>query len=100
VGVPMNDEMPDCPVNNLCACYRESANMPCCCGHTEKALRFWSAGSIFADHMTGEQREWCLNEINRVEGYNRKDYEDSPDTDLARGVLLSWQDYCRDKGLL
>lgn len=51
------------------------------------------------DKMTPEQREWCLSEIDNVEGYERSNYATLPDDLLANGVLCAWMDYCRDKGL-
>jgi hypothetical protein len=45
-------------------------------------------------------REWCLDEIDRVEGFRRRDYELLDDSELARGVLDAWLDFARDKGLL
>jgi hypothetical protein len=50
--------------------------------------------------MTPEQREECLREIGRVEGYERQDYEGVDDASLARGVLDAWTGFCRDIGLL
>ena len=50
--------------------------------------------------MTPEQREFCLSEIDRVEGYERKGLEDVSDQVLASDTLSAWVDYCRDKGLL
>jgi hypothetical protein len=50
--------------------------------------------------MTPEQREWCLNEIGQIEGYERDEHIPDSDADLARTVLHAWTDYCRDKGLL
>jgi hypothetical protein len=50
--------------------------------------------------MTAVQREWCLNEIGSVEGYDRKDYEHYTNADLASAVLNAWSDYCQDKDLL
>lgn len=59
----------------------------------------------FANDRTGRpmnvhEREWCLQEIAKVEGYNRADYEQSDNKQLARGVLSAWVDFCRDKGTL
>lgn len=74
---------------------------PCRCAITERFLRNYGhddEGKLPA--LTIAQREWCLKEIARVEGYDRTDYEHDRDHDLARGVLLAWQDYCRDKGLM
>ena len=50
--------------------------------------------------MTIEQRNECLDEIDRVEGYDRSDYENEDDARLAGSVLFAWADYARDKGLL
>ena len=41
-----------------------------------------------------------LSELDRVEGYDRADYVEATDQELCRGVLQSWMDFCRDKGLL
>lgn len=49
--------------------------------------------------MTPEQREWCLSEIDQVEGYERADHEASSDEALADAVLAAWTDFCRDKGM-
>lgn len=93
--------MPDCPyVPVMCVCYTEEQCMPCVCGITERALRAWISGSVHINEMTPEQREWCLSEIDSVEGYTRLAYEAADDSQLASGVLAAWQDYCRDKGLL
>lgn len=67
--------------------------------HEERALRGWIRGE-HKEPMTAEQREWCLGQIERVEGYKRTDYEASADADLAHAVLDAWTDFCRDKGLL
>lgn len=65
----------------------------------ERALRGWQDGRMAAP-MTPDQRETCLAEIERVEGYSRGDHERDIDKELARTVLTAWTDYCRDKGLL
>lgn len=91
-------EMPSCPVVNGCQCYSDERD-PCVCGLTEKALRWWCREGT-TQRMTPEQREWCLNEIESVEGYRRGDYEFVADGMLANGVLSAWVDYCRDKGLM
>lgn len=71
----------------------------CICPLCERALRAWSNGSLKIG-MTPDQREFCLSEIDSVEGYRREDYESYSESDLARGVLDAWRDYCRDKGML
>lgn len=71
----------------------------CACGLEERSLRGWIAGRI-AQPMTPDQREYCLTQIERVEGYQRADYDGASDALLARGVLDAWTDYCRDKGLI
>lgn len=90
------NEIPNCPKIEGCYCYKDG-RYPCECGITEKFLR-----SIIANEqsLTQEQREWCLNEIDSVEGYERKHYESGPDELIANGVLSAWVDYCRDKGLM
>jgi hypothetical protein len=71
----------------------------CLCPDTERALRFvQTTPNNFL--LSDEQREWCLTEIGRVEGYDRKDFENAIPSDLARGVLSAWTDFCRDKGML
>lgn len=50
--------------------------------------------------MNTEQREFCLREIDRIEGYKRAEHESEDDSDLANTTLSAWTDYCRDKGLL
>lgn len=42
--------------------------------------------------MSIHEREWCLQEIDRVEGFDRKNYEQSDNKRLARGVLSAWVD--------
>lgn len=69
----------------------------CVCLPAERALR--SMQDRPGHYMNAPQREWCLSEISSVEGYDRKDYERSDDSEIARGVLSAWTDYCRDKGL-
>ncbi len=71
----------------------------CVCPRMERALRGWSAGAEMPA-MTPEQRDHCLSEICRVEGYNRSEHERDSDSDLSRTVLSAWTDCCRDKGLL
>jgi len=71
----------------------------CWCPPTEKVLRTIIDGRDDIV-LTDDQREWCLQEIGRVEGYNRDDYKNGTSADLARAVLEAWTDYCRDKGLL
>lgn len=73
----------------------------CICQPEEKALRFWSAGGgRDMPPMTPAQREECLAEIARVEGYRRDDYEADTDASLAAAVLHAWADDARDKGAL
>ena len=71
----------------------------CVCLESEAVLRCYASGWP-RTAMTPAQREACLEEIAQVEGYDRRDYENASDQDLARGVLQAWTDYCRDKGLL
>jgi hypothetical protein len=92
------NEMPDVPNCNTCICYPNMGIEGCMCGKTERALRMWSGGNT--KEMTGEQREWCMQEIDSVEGHDRISRAHDTDAELARAVLTVWQDYCRDKGLL
>lgn len=87
-----------CP--KTCVCYEGEDG--CVCIPAECALRAWATrGNRYnMPPMTTEQREECLSEIGAVEGYDRKDYEQAGDTELACGVLQAWTDYCRDIGLL
>jgi len=78
-----------------CICELHSG---CVCSSSEKALRLFYAGDM--PKMTIEQRNECLDEIDRVEGYDRSDYENEDDARLAGSVLFAWADYARDKGLL
>lgn len=100
------NEIPNCPAIKHCHCDPEGekelnarGETRCVCGETEKALRAWINNRAAAP-MTKEQREWCLEEIDGVEGYERKTYENDSDAELAMGVLNAWTDYCRDKGLM
>jgi len=96
-GLKVTPEIPNCPSSLNCYCYSDRCE-PCVCGITEKALRGWSADLL--PPMTKEQREWCLQEIDSVEGYERKTWETVGDGLLANGVLNAWRDYCRDKGMI
>lgn len=90
-----------CDVDVPCSCYSDHDHgMSCPCGADERVLRAYISGLATLPPMTPEQREWCLNEIASVEGYDRKDYEPCGDAEMASGVLGAWVDYCRDKGLL
>lgn len=42
--------------------------------------------------MTIHEREWCLQEIDRVKGFDRKNYDQADNKRLARGVLSAWID--------
>jgi len=92
------------PVTSEQQLFRDSA--PCCqgpeaegcaCAREERALRAIIAGEY--RQMTQAERDWCRDEIARVEGYSEKD-ADGSDVDVAHTVLSAWTDYCRDKGLL
>jgi hypothetical protein len=69
----------------------------CACGREERALR----AICFKQYrpMTPAEREWCKQEITRVEGYSPQDAEGT-DAEVASVVLRAWADYCRDKGLM
>lgn len=71
----------------------------CICSDVECAIRAWANGNMSIP-MNAIQRNYCLNEIDSVEGYSRKEYETATDRQVANAVLSAWVDYCRDKGLL
>lgn len=97
--------LPTSPLDTIAlgpyCCMVAPGEMPesCMCGPAERALRAVIDGT-YATSLTDDQRAWCLDEITKVEGYTREEYAGSTDTELARGVLGAWRDYCRDKGLL
>jgi hypothetical protein len=103
--VPHKGETMDMPLDELfatrtpatCVCpgYAEC----CVCSPAERALRAYAYGAAPLP-MTDTQRNACLMEIGGVEGYDREDYLDATDQELAHGVLSAWTDYCRDLGLL
>jgi hypothetical protein len=78
-----------------CVCFDEPD--ACMCRPAERALRH-----VIRTHgrMNGDQREWCLREIDRVEGHGRHDFIGADDATVAGGVFSAWTDYCRDKGLI
>ena len=86
--------------NNACQCFPcSTADERCMCPQNEWALRCYIHGESIRP-MTVPEREWCLDEIGQVEGYERAEHENDSDADLANTVLRAWVDYCRDKGLL
>lgn len=82
-----------------CCMSSDSDFAGCICGREERSLRGWSTGRLSVS-MTPEQREYCLQEIGRVEGYDRAEHQSDTAKELAGTVLSAWADYCRDKGLL
>lgn len=74
-------------------------NGACICGPDERPLRAYAEGRVTTP-MTPAQREFCLSEIDQVEGHSRQDHETDSDRNLAIATLGAWQDYCQDKGLL
>ncbi|MCK1577839.1 hypothetical protein [Bradyrhizobium sp. 174] len=91
-------EMPNLP-EARCACWspEDRKDVGCVCGDSERVLRAIQRGEI---RLTDEQREWCLGQIETVEGYSRSQYTIADDGTLAQGVICAWTDYARDKGLL
>lgn len=91
-------EMPNLP-EATCRCWEPEHpyDVGCICGDSERVLRAIQRGEVKLDD---EQREWCMQEIDKVEGYSRAHYDMADDYMLASGVLCAWTDYCRDKGLL
>lgn len=80
--------------------YLDSMENPCVCPQAERVLRAYTREDPTLDAMGIVEREWCLSEIDRVEGYRREDYTTVEDAALAGGVLDAWRDFARDKGLL
>jgi hypothetical protein len=78
-----------------CGCFEDPEI--CMCLAAERALRhvIRTRGKL-----TEEQREWCLTEIDQVEGYDRSTLAGYADDDVAQAVLNAWADYARDKGML
>jgi hypothetical protein len=71
----------------------------CVCGENERVLRGYLRKELLPP-MTAQQRQWCLHEIDSVEGWSAADYVNESDNVLARTVLCAWTDYCQDKGIL
>lgn len=90
---------PDFPTDIPCQCYLRRVH-ECVCPDQEKAMRAYANRLASLRPMSEKEREWCLIQVNDVEGYARKDYEDASDRELAATVLCAWMDFCRDKGLL
>ena len=84
-----------------CPCgYEDGQQGGCLCAPAERVLRLYAGGQQALATLTPDQREACLCELHRVEGYSRADYVEATDQELCRGVLYAWADFCRDKGLL
>ena len=88
------------PYSNLrlvCWCFN---GKECICGDEEKVLRHY-AGRKPLPPMTVKQRQWCIEQITQSdEGAQPEHLEVLDDADLARTVLDSWLDYCRNMGML
>lgn len=92
-------EMPNLP-DVPCKCWEPQDyedGIGCACGDSERVLRAVQRGDL---RLNDEQREWCLSEIDQVEGYTREEYAMADDYSLALGVFSAWTDYARDKGLI
>ena len=46
----------------------------CRCGEDERVLRGYADSTLTLPPMTEEQREWCLDEIGQIEGYDRDEH--------------------------
>lgn len=88
-------EMPDVPSAPCCM----GPDACCVCSPSERALRAWGWGG-FVEPMTEAQRGWCLDQITKVEGYERRHYEGLGDAAMARACFSAWTDFCQDKGLM
>lgn len=95
--------MPEIPMldglERRCQCYAPDVPMPCVCGPTEKFLRAVAHGESF---LLPVQRDWCLAELARIEGWmdHVDEYRTAPGATVADAVLRAWQDAARDKGPL
>lgn len=86
----------DFPEVTGCPCgFEAPPREGCCTGLNERALRAYVADWPMPP-MTEAQRAWCMDEIERVEGYERPPL-DTPDRALASKVILAWLDFVRDK---
>lgn len=97
--MPVATNAPFDPSLVPCTCEGEP-NPSCLCaqaGGAEKVLRYVMS---VEGKLSPAQREWCLSEIDGVEGFKRADYDGASDADVARGTIDAWLDYCRDKGIL
>lgn len=82
-------DKPDGSPSDHCLCARA--------GGAERVLRFVMETD---GRLAPAQREWCLAEIDSIEGFRRQDYEASTDAEIASATIDAWIDYCRDKGML
>lgn len=89
---------PVCPCQCVEACNAMNESH-CMCPPVERALRGYISNGQ-SRPMSPEEREWCLQEIDNVEGHSRNDHANETDSDLARGVMSAWVDYCQDKGMM
>jgi hypothetical protein len=76
----------------------DAVSSSCVCAPEERVLRAWAYCGR-TEPMTVEQRDWCLQEMSRTDGYSAADHVNDSDAELARTVIESWVSYCRDKGL-
>lgn len=101
----MTSNAPFDPTSSPCTCegWSDQDGKPhemCACakaGGAERVLRFVMAAD---GRLSSGQRDWCLSEIDQIEGWKRADHEKDSDADLARATIDAWTDYCRDKGLM
>lgn len=84
-----------CP--GYCVCEDIYSLSHCVCCDVERTVRWFCTGKKM---MTELQRQECIEEICRVEGYSLEDCEGASSQRLARLVLAAWTDYARDKGTL
>lgn len=104
--MPLASNAPFDPTTSPCTCegWSDQNGKPhemCVCakgaGGAERVLRF----VMHVDgRLSSAQREWCLTEIDSVEGHRRADHEHDTDGELAHATIDAWTDYCRDKGLM
>lgn len=72
----------------------------CVCTREESTLRRYSAGETLRP-MTGDEREWCVDEADRAgEGYyNKAELSAMDDEALADAVLNAWNMYVQSNCL-
>jgi hypothetical protein len=84
-----------------CVCFPDEPDC-CACPDGEAVLGAFSRDDcpLKLAPMTIDQRAWCIEQIESLEGHKADAQEAIDDSELAAMVLVAWADYARDKGLL